>query len=188
MQRSLSTFLSPRVGSGIDKATAVKTVLRNYAQGLLKIKLLRKKHGASVVHDIVCDLSASPTRFNMMDGCCPCITKSRAITSSYHSFSRKRYLDNDDYLALQGVPKSRLVLPPHVSSSQFGGMIGNAMDIQLLARSLNRLSSVLRIPLAKKSSKQPVRKKVMFLNGRSSGLVKQKKPAACQKGRSSGRG
>ena len=143
MQRSLSTFLSPRVGSGIDKASAGKTVLRNYAQGLLKAKLLRKKHGANVVHDFVCDLSASPTRFNMMDGCCPCATKSRASTSSFYSISRKRYLDNDDFLALQGVPKSRLVVPPHLSSAQFGGMVGNAMDVRLLARILSRLLKVL---------------------------------------------
>ena len=48
-----------------------------------------------------------------------------------HSFLvREKYMDNDGYLALQGAPTLRLALPPRVTSSQFGGMVGDAMGVK----------------------------------------------------------
>ena len=185
-QHPLGEFLSPRMGSGFGAASAGKAALRNYAAGLMKIKSLRKskkKHGASVRHDFVCDFMASPSRFNMMDGCCPCITKCRASSQSYVSSSRKRYMDNDDYLALQGVPASRLVVPPCVTSSQFGGMIGNAMDVKLVALIFSRLLSVLNIPILEESRRSLVKKKPVAKKSSKSLVMKNQK----SKGRGSGR-
>ena len=119
------------------------TGLRNYLRCLTKAggeEALRRGY-------YIADLGTGPQRqVSMMKGCCPCLTRSRAGAAGYWSFAHRRPISVGEMLALQGVPKARLRTAATVTDCQLREMVGNSMDVQLLARIFCRLFRVLGVP------------------------------------------
>ena len=69
----------------------------------------------------------------------PCLTRARAANGGHWLFSHMRMMRLHEMLRLQGVPLGRLVMPSGVSDRDFGQMIGNAFDANVMARLFCRI-------------------------------------------------
>ena len=124
------------------KLPSSKTALRNILTMMKRIK----DKGGCVGEEPVGDISASKTfGAHLSYGVSPCLTRSRCATSGYFLFSHKRMMLTSEMFRLQGVPADRIKCPDKqiggvtVTEHQLAAMIGNAFDVNLVARLFARI-------------------------------------------------
>ncbi len=98
-----------------------------------------KKRGADPNHPYVANVYGSRRRGpHIMDGCVPCLTRTRAGTGGHFLLHLGRMTTSVEMQRLQGIPDGRLRRPAHVSERQLLQMIGNAFSLNVLTRVLAR--------------------------------------------------
>ena len=81
---------------------------------------------------------------HMMHNCSPCLTKTRAVSGGHWLASRGRYMSNQEMMRLMGVGidapagwrRVRVTKPDAVPTSQWRGVIGNAILVTMLQQVL----------------------------------------------------
>ena len=114
---------------GIQMPTS-KTRITNLITLMNKCK---NEHGVDSSKNMyVFDIDSSEKYQHLMQKeICPCLTKSRSEARGYYLSAYKRFIDIDDMIKLQGFPQGIIRLP--ASARKFGGMLGNAMTVDVLA-------------------------------------------------------
>ena len=74
-----------------------------------------------------------------MEGCSPCLTRTRCGSGGHWISSRGRRMLRVELERLQGVPPGRLQLPPGVTERQYQQMLGNAFTVSVIGRVILRL-------------------------------------------------
>lgn len=70
---------------------------------------------------------------------CPCLTRYHTGDSLYYAFSKGRHVLTNEYFALQGYPRGRIVTPDNISERQIRQMIGNSFCVPVIAMIADRL-------------------------------------------------
>ena len=76
-----------------------------------------------------------------MEGACPCLTHSRCINKhGYYSVIRDRFLNENDFLRLQGYPDNQhAMMLKGTDEKTLRGMLGNGMCVTVLSRLLRQI-------------------------------------------------
>ena len=93
----------------------------------------------------------------LMEGICPCLTKTRAEAALCYSFHHRRPLSTKDMFRIMAVPDDKIERPStpvKVTERMLRGMIGNSMDTKLMARIIFKVLKYLRF--ASKGLRDPV--------------------------------
>ncbi|CAE7232863.1 hsdFM [Symbiodinium sp. CCMP2592] len=100
------------------------------------LEALRTEHGPQ---DIICDVGSSNSTYFI--GKSPCLTAFSCSSFRYYSTARGRWLNCNDFLALQGMSPSAFPdWQKIVDPKPFGRMLGNAIHAQILKRILVQIA------------------------------------------------
>ena len=136
---SIENILGPRsrkLATHPNLSNFTATQVANFTAGLNKIIA---KGGDPISETWFIDLNSSPSRRHVVKDICPCLTKSRAVCKGYYVSNRGRFMNTSEMLALQGVPRDRLIRPTFVREHKFDASIGNAVSIPVLRVLLHQM-------------------------------------------------
>ena len=128
---SLGAFLGDIV-AGEPELPRSKIGMENYVKSAEAIL----SRGGTLWSPFIADLG---TGFNETGGdlitrdVVPCLTRTRCGSFAFYSFTHARFLQLEDFMALQGVPPGRIVRPQNVSERQLSMMIGNGFTVCISA-------------------------------------------------------
>ena len=133
----------------IDNSVVEPTVLTsntcqsNLQEALTKIRNVWQKDPkrSKFIVDIQSSINRGP---HLMEGVCPCLTRSRAANKGFWLVWKERFTTIDEILKLSGIPNGRI--PKKIAPDRaLGAIAGNSVTVPLLARALQAMLAAVRL-------------------------------------------